>query len=539
MKQLSSCIICFLLFPALSSAQSFQWVYSNEANYNQNPALPTNMVCTSNAGKVYDVYFYGDKFVYGSDIYGTDHVDCYTTDGDLQWTITLGSRALANRTVADDDGNLYIFGSFMKSLVIDGSDSLENTGSNFSVNLFLLCIDPNGNLVWKRNLSEDHPGYYIPGAIALDHDQKLWYALSDFSGSIINETDASGNDLTSYYLAGSKMIGGISFDAQHNLFVAGATTAPTLTVVNLDVNVPETYMMFVARINAAGEGSWAELASDVTFQRPEVKADNSGNAFVSGTLMVATSFGSVSFMPPQWVYDVFLTRVDSNGNFLWGVQAPQDPGGITGDFARGVNSFITIDAENHVYLTGDTRGTLDWGNGVMSEATSISLTSLTIISFDENGTALWARNGGSEEFNQASAIAINDAGEIFFSAAITGNASFDTISVNNGGDFASVIGKLDPGVATSASNFVTDDLIHIYPNPFTQTFQVAFNLPAGKSSVELIVFDLAGKEMERHELPAHETFLSLSAADYTAGVYLLEVRSEGQLLHRAKLIKAE
>lgn len=539
MKQLSSSIICFLLFPALSSAQSFQWVYSNEANYNQNPALPTNMVCTSNAGKVYDVYFYGDKFVYGSDIYGTDHVDCYTTDGDLQWTITLGSRALANRTVADDDGNLYIFGSFMKSLVIDGSDSLENTGSNFSVNLFLLCIDPNGNLVWKRNLSEDHPDYYIPGAIALDHDQKLWYALSDFSGSIINETDASGNDLTSYYLAGSKMIGGISFDAQHNLFVAGATTAPTLTVVNLDVNVPEPYMMFVARINAAGEGSWAELASDVTFQRPEVKADNSGNAFVSGTLMVATSFGSVSFMPPQWVYDVFLTRVDSNGNFLWGVQAPQDPGGITGDFARGVNSFITIDAENHVYLTGDTRGTLDWGNGVMSEATSISLTSLTIISFDENGTALWARNGGSEEFNQASAIAINDAGEIFFSAAITGNASFDTISVNNGGDFASVIGKLDPGVATSASNFVTDDLIHIYPNPFTQTFQVAFNLPAGKSSVELIVFDLAGKEMERHELPAHETILSLSAADYTAGVYLLEVRSEGQLLHRAKLIKAE
>lgn len=539
MKQLSSSIICFLLFPALSSAQSFQWVYSNEANYNQNPALPTNMVCTSNAGKVYDVYFYGDKFVYGSDIYGTDHVDCYTTDGDLQWTIALGSRALANRTVADDDGNLYIFGSFMKSLVIDGSDSLENTGSNFSVNLFLLCIDPNGNLVWKRNLSEDHPGYYIPGAIALDHDQKLWYALSDFSGSIINETDASGNDLTSYYLAGSKMIGGISFDAQHNLFVAGATTAPTLTVVNLDVNVPEPYMMFVARINAAGEGSWAELASDVTFQRPEVKADNSGNAFVSGTLMVATSFGSVSFMPPQWVYDVFLTRVDSNGNFLWGVQAPQDPGGITGDFARGVNSFITIDAENHVYLTGDTRGTLDWGNGVMSEATSISLTSLTIISFDENGTALWARNGGSEEFNQASAIAINDAGEIFFSAAITGNASFDTISVNNGGDFASVIGKLDPGVATSASNFVTDDLIHIYPNPFTQTFQVAFNLPAGKSSVALIVFDLAGKEMERHELPAHKTILSLSAADNTAGVYLLEVRSEGQLLHRAKLIKAE
>lgn len=539
MKQLSSSIICFLLFPALSSAQSFQWVYSNEANYNQNPALPTNMVCTSNAGKVYDVYFYGDKFVYGSDIYGTDHVDCYTTDGDLQWTITLGSRALANRTVADDNGNLYIFGSFMKSLVIDGSDSLENTGSNFSVNLFLLCIDPNGNLVWKRNLSEDHPDYYIPGAIALDHDQKLWYALSDFSGSIINETDASGNDLTSYYLAGSKMIGGISFDAQHNLFVAGATTAPTLTVVNLDVNVPEPYMMFVARINAAGEGSWAELASDVTFQRPEVKADNSGNAFVSGTLMVATSFGSVSFMPPQWVYDVFLTRVDSNGNFLWGVQAPQDPGGITGDFARGVNSFITIDAENHVYLTGDTRGSLDWGNGVMSEAASISLSSLTIISFDENGTALWARNGGSEEFNQASAIAINDAGEIFFSAAITGNASFDTISVNNGGDFASVIGKLDPGVATSASNFVTDDLIHIYPNPFTQTFQVAFNLPAGKSSVELIVFDLAGKEMERHELPAHETILSLSAADYTAGVYLLEVRSEGQLLHRAKLIKAE
>ena len=129
-----------------------------------------------------------------------------------------------------------------------------------------------------------------------------------------------------------------------------------------------------------------------SFQLPHVVATVNGDAYVSGNLLDSAVFGNVTFHHPEWVYDIFLTKTDSSGNFSWGVQVPTTQV-ITGDFQRGRNNFLDVDASGNVYLSGSLRGSIDWGNGVITNSGSVTTDGNSIISFDNNGIARWQVTG--------------------------------------------------------------------------------------------------------------------------------------------------
>jgi len=516
MKKIYALSVFILSFTTAAFSQQFEWVHSTAMAYTLNPALPANMVCTSDAGPVYAAYIDSNTLIYGQDVYGKNKIDCYNSNGELQWSFSLGNKSLLNRTVADNDGNLFVAGSYMETLSINGTDSLTNTGSGYNINVFLLCINSFGELLWKRNVTLTHSGYYGIAALTIDQDNNSWYGATDFFSTEIYKVDGLGNDVMSYELQGAKTLGGISFDSQGNLYASGAAGSPSMTVVNLAVLVPEAYMMYVTRITSAGEASWIQLAHDVTFQTPQVKADPWGNAYVSGSLMFeGTAFGNISFLAPQWVYDIFLVRVDSNGNFHWGIQAPQSAYGLTGDFNRGTNAFLGTDENGNAYLTGITRGTLDWGNGVTSGGGALSYGNISVLEFDTSGAAIWAKNGGATSgFNQANSIDVNAQGECYFSASITDEAAFDTISMNANMGFASVVGKISEGVGTSVSPVADDHSFLIYPNPASDVLYFSSSLNGGA----LKIFDAQGKCIRDF------TSIKNSALDVSGlseGIYLL------------------
>ncbi|HYV92737.1 MAG TPA: T9SS type A sorting domain-containing protein [Chitinophagales bacterium] len=491
MKKISLFIISILACPLIVLSQQFEWVHSNAMEYSLNPALPVNMVCASDVGPVYAAYIDSNTLIYGQDVYGKNKIDCYNSIGELQWSFSLGNRSVINRTVADNDGNLFVGGSYMETLSINETDSLTNTGSGYNINVFLLCINSFGEVVWKRNVTLTHPDYYGIAALTIDQDNNFWFGATDFFSTEIFKVDGQGDDVISYQLPGAKTLGGLSFDSHGNLYASGATGSPSMSVVNLIVTVPETYMMYVTRITAAGEASWVQLSHDVTFQMPQVKADPWGSAYVSGTLMFeGTSFGSISFLAPQWVYDVFLVRVDSTGIFHWGIQAPQSAYGITGDFDRGKNVFLDADENGNAYISGVTRGTLDWGNGVTSGGGLISYGEMSVLEFDTSGTALWAKNASAANgFIQANSLDVNAQGECYFTASITDEATFDTISLNANADFASVVGKISAGIGTSVPNVADDHLLILYPNPASDELYFSSSL----NGATLKIFGAQGK----------------------------------------------
>lgn len=538
MKKSVLSLFVIVSFFTHSFAQQFEWAVSNTLDYNLNPSLPSNAVAVSATGGVYTSYTDSVSVIYGSDVYGNMKISSYSATGDLQWTTVLSDFVHITRLVSDGLGNVFVGGSYLDDILINGVNEVTHTGGVFEPDLFLLSLHADGTLSWTRNITLSHPDYYSIEALTIDHEDNFWYGVSDFFKSAIYKTDASGNDLFSYEMQGAKTIGGFSFDSEGSVYISGAAGLPSITVAGYFQAVTEPYMMFVTRINAAGNASWVQLATDVTFQTPQVKADPWGNAYVSGSLFTATTFGAVSFVSPQWLYDIFLTRVDSNGNFQWGVQAPQDSSAITGDFSRGTNNFMEVGDKGNVYIEGITRGTLDWGNGVISGGGSISLGMLSVLSFDTLGNPLWAVNGGSASFNEAGSIAVDDDDNCFFSQSIIGGATYGTISINVGGGYASVVGKINPSIATAVTEIPSAPAISIYPNPATDIINVELKSDAEAFGINLL--DISGKIIPgipaSNDADGKNTF-RFSTKNLPAGMYFLQLRTSAATFNQKVIIE--
>jgi hypothetical protein len=538
MKKALLLFLPLVFFLSNASAQQFEWASSNAVDYNLNPGLPSSAVAVSTTGGVYTSYTDSVSVIYGSDVYGKMKVSSYDVTGNLQWTTVLSDFVHIRELVSDGNGNVYVAGSYLDDILINGTNELTHIGGVFEPDLFVLSLHADGTLSWTRDITLTHPDYFTIEALTIDHQDNLWYAVSDFFKSAIYKTDASGNDLFSYEMQGAKTIGGFSFNGEGSVYISGAAGLPSITVAGYTKPVTEPYMMFATRINAAGNASWVQLATDVTFQTPQVKTDPWGNAYVSGSLFTATTFGTVSFISPQWLYDIFLTRVDSNGNFQWGVQAPQSSSGITGDFSRGTNNFMEVSDNGNVYIEGITRGTLDWGNGVISGGGAISLGILSVLSFDTLGNSLWAVNGGSASFNEAQSIAVDEDDNCFFSQSIIDGATYGTITINIGGGYASVVGKINSSIATSVTEIPGAPSMSIYPNPSTDVINVEVNSEVETFDIHLV--DISGKiipGISAASDPGGKNTFHFSTKNLQAGMYFVQLKTSGATFNQKLIIE--
>ena len=524
-KIYSSLFIVALFIPQFLGAQHAQWLNSTPVNYNLNPEMPEQPACISGT------HIYGARLVdfslnFGIDIFGSMAVDCYDTSGTLLWTFPMGQKLIVKSITADVTGNVFISGAYMETLHLGGTDSLVNTGSGFTTNLFLLSLDASGSLRWKRNVTLSSADASNVSALAIDPQENCWYALEYFDSTSIKKLDVNGNDIQSFLIQGTRTMGSFSFDPNGNMFIAGSSGSITLNVNGFSVNVPETYMMFVSRINVAGTTSWIQLAHDQTFQSPQIVATANGDAYISGNLMDSTSFGNVAFHGPQWVYDIFLTKVDSSGNFSWGVEVPETPN-IVGDFTRGKNNFMDVDAAGNVYLSGTARGSVDWGNGVISDAGSIPSNGISIISFDNNGIARWQLTAGATGFVTPYSVFTGDQDDCYFSSSAVGTVTFDSLTTNQGGNYAFVLGKINSELTTAIIVPSTEEELFVYPNPVKEKLAIG-SLPTGQAGRQyainsVSIYNALGTIEMDIEVPATNSLMSIEMdiSKLPSGIYFL------------------
>lgn len=514
-----SFLISSLFLPVFSSAQHVQWLESTPINFNLNPELTEQPIFVA-GNKIYAARMVDFALNYGVQIFGSMAVDRYDTSGALVWSFPMGPKVAVESITADATGNVYISGGYMETLSLNGSDSLVNTGVGLNTNLFLLSLDAQGVLRWKRNVTLTHADAFSIPALTIDPQNNCWYGCVFFDSTTIQKLDAAGNDLQSHLIHGTRTLGNFSFDPAGNMFLAGSTGFLTLDINGFSVNVPEPYMMFVARINSSGNTSWIQLVHDVTFQLPRVAATANGDAYVSGNLMDSADFGTVSFRHPQWVYDIFLTKVDSAGNFSWGVQVPETPN-ITGDFQRGKNNFMDVDASGNVYITGTLRGSVDWGNGVITNSGSVTNYGSSIISFDNTGTARWQVTGTAAAYIAPYSICVTSQDECYFSASISGATTFDSLTTNLGGNYAFLLGKISRAGSTGINHVLSADGIKVFPNPAKGKLAVS-NWQSAKGPVS--IYNMLGEMM--FSIPPNNkgqnSEITIDVSDLPSGIYLLD-----------------
>lgn len=194
---------------------------------------------------------------------------------------------------------------------------------------------------------------------------------------------------------------------------------------------------------------WAKQLGGPDYEHGRsIAVDNSGNVYTAGEFRGTADFDPgpgtynlTSFSP--CCYDIFISKLDASGNFLWAKQL----GGTDIDIAFA----ITVDAAGNVYTTGEFYGTADFepGPGVYN-LTSAGSSDIFISKLDAAGNFVWAEQMGgpansAASLDHPSAIAVDAAGNVYTTGNFAGTSDFDP----------------GPGVYNLTSNYTFQDDIFI------------------------------------------------------------------------------
>ena len=517
-----------LLSALESRSQQPDWLVAWTVNWSLNPAYPQHRLARGDNGQLYASRLVDARLNYGLDLFGSvalERIDPGT--GQALWSCTLGDSAVMDALAVGDDGTLYAAGRFMGSLNMCAGPVMPNHGSGLDQGISLLAIDMNGSLLWSMDLSIAHPDAEDIGAMAVDPSGGVWVALENFGVADLVRFDGNGDETESRTIDGSKLVGGMDFAPSGALYVSGATGNGPFTFGGLSSNAPNPYNMYVLRYDAEGNGDWVAFASDITFQRPRVTCDPIGNAIVAGSVFASTSFGNVQFHGPDWVYDLFVTKADSTGNFLWGKESAPAGGPITGDMSMGDGQALAADDAGNSYLIGNVRGEVDWGAGVINSGQPISSYCLGLVSFDPSGAPRWAITSQSANgYIQAQALTSDPGGEVHFIANADGTLDFPPLSAGATGQQSAVLGRISAvPTAVGAENGDPLDLLEVAPNIGKGPFDLL--VPKAIGPVRVRVLDTFGRIVM--DGISGRTF----GADLAPGAYFVDVNwSAGHAIRR-------
>jgi hypothetical protein len=516
MKNLLTLLLCIGFYAV--KAQQFDQLITDTIDYQSNPAYtkselayyPNHIVSTKLESKT---------IIYGQDIYGIEKIRVHDNLGNLVYNFTLGKSACVKWIEATPGGKVYVAGTFMDTLNLNGLDTLiVNSPSLFNVNAFLLCIAPNGTLSWKRNLTLQHTNMQTIDMLTLDPAGNCWYSYCDWQAGYIYGTNTNGQDITNRVLSGGiRSISGLSFDPSGNLYISGAVENGTINIGSFSKVVTNLYNMYITRFNSSGQASWFISIRDITFQNPRIQANSSGEAFFSGLLLDSASMGSFSLPDPQFGWGLILAKIDSSGNTLWLKGNPIMPT-ITGSFRVGTGHNVAADDQGGCVLTGQTTGLVDWGNNVVSGQPTIgSLYTHTVLAWDQNGIAQWSLDATGSYANPSSVILTSNTSG-YTSGIVRGSIPYGPFQISQPWQYtlSNAVVRFNFG-PTGLSEESKDMNRSFYPNPTSGN--VNFKQPLEAGMIELI--DLNGRVVKKLFIPSGTSTLELNLKP---GYYLMNYR---------------
>jgi hypothetical protein len=286
-----------------------------------------------------------------------------------QWANQAGSTGTdeGKEIAIDADGNSIVTGSFTNTATF-GSYTLTSSGNS---DIFVAKMDTNGNWLWATKA----------GGTDVDNGNGI-------------EVDTSGNSYVTGYFNDTATFGSYSLTSS-----AG-------------------YDIFVAKIDANGNWLWATqaggLGSDIGYA---IALDFEWNCYVTGHFSTTATFGSYT-LPPSGNMDIFVAKMNSDGNWLWATQA----GGTLSIHGYG----ISIDAVGSSYITGDLYGTGTFGTYTLI---SDGVFDIFVAKVDANGNWLWATKAGGTNYNFGYGIATDSSGNSYITGSTSGTATFGSYSL--------------------------------------------------------------------------------------------------------------
>ncbi len=302
------------------------------------------------------------------------------------WAVGAGGYTLdyGYCVATDSSGNCYVVGKFFDTAVF-GTTTLTSYGG---MDIFVAKLDNMGAWQWAVNAGglKSDEGY----SIAVDED---------------------GNSYITGYFYWYAYFGDI------NLSSIGGINDPDVFVAKLDTN---------------GNWQWVVrgggYVGDVGYG---IAVDEYGNSYVTGHFMWSAYFGSF-YLTSQGFADVFVAKLDPNGNYQWAVSG----GGSLPDYVCD----IAVDSEGNTYLTGDFEGSATFGADTLI---SLGNVDVFIAKIDSAGNWTWARSGGSSSIERGYDIVMDSGDNAYVTGVFLTSITFGTTTLSSQGSWDVYVVKLD------------------------------------------------------------------------------------------------
>lgn len=332
----------------------------------------------------------GNAFLYAASPGWSDiFISKLNAAGEYVWAKSIGGADADDVTSikVDTAGNVYVYGSFSSTVDFDPGSGVYPLTST-SPGGFLLKLDASGNFGWVKQFSG--PGILLPTSMA--------YA-------------PSGN----FYLLSSMMGGSVDFDpgtGDHSLSPAGLLD---FCVQKLDSGGNLVWVKHITGTSPFSMGMGVSLAIDSAEQ-----------VFTAGILMLdALDFdpGPLVYpLSPSGLSDIFISKFDTAGNFVWAKASGGTPGSASEIYG------LATDTRGNVYAAGMFKNTIDYAPGTAGATVSTAnpeTNEPVLLKFSSTGNFSWVSTFSSRGHGAASALGVDRHGSVFSTGYFTDSCDFD------------------------------------------------------------------------------------------------------------------
>jgi outer membrane protein OmpA-like peptidoglycan-associated protein len=315
----------------------------------------------------------------------------FVATNSLAWSPTTPEIAVAkfggtatenNYSVAvDSSGNIYTTGYFGATADFDPGTGTSNLEAN-SLDVFVSKLNSAGELVWAHKF----------GSFGFD----IGYDVA---------VDSSGNVYTTGYFTNT-----VDFDP-------GAGTSNLTSAGAEDV--------FVLKLSSTGAFVWAkQFGGTGTDEGRSIAVDSSGNVHTTGLFQGTADFdpgAGTSNLTSAGSNDVFVSKLDSTGAFVWAKQF-----GSTGN---DIGRSIAVDSSGNVHTTGSFELTVDFdpdpAGGAVANLTSAGETDVFVSKLNSTGAFVWAKRFGAASTDRGYSVAVDSSGNVYSTGIHMNFVDFD------------------------------------------------------------------------------------------------------------------
>jgi hypothetical protein len=489
------------------------------------------------------------------------------SSGNFIWAKAIGGSGVSI-SIDPASGDVYTTGIFLGTTDFDPGAGIFNLTDAGSYDSFISKLDASGNFVWAKSMGG--MGQDVGYSIAIDASGNV-YTTGGFEGTadfdpgagvfnlttrgssdiFISKLDASGNFIWAKAMGGTDSDIGYSIAIDPSgsgavyttgLFYWAADFDPGTGVFNLTtVGMND---IFISKLDASGNFVWAKaMGGSSTDQGISIAIDpaGSGAVYTSGGFDGTSDFdpdSSASFnLTSNGWYDIFLSKLDSSGNFVWA----KAMGGTTDD--QGYAIAIDPAGSGAVYTSGYFKNTVDFDPGVgVFPLTSAGNADIFITKSDSSGNFVWAKAmGGANDDFGGNTIALNASGNVYITGKFESpSITFGSITLTNAGGNDIFIARLDTTTITGNNEIENfGDGVLVFPNPATSQLQISIKHFA-INSIE--IYDVLGQKVFSQQqattpkIIGNNHQISIDVSELNAGIYFLQFQSAGYSENRKFIV---